>query len=141
MKTEKVVISFIAIAIGLFVAGVAFYFYQKSKTVSLTQTATITKTSPTSTPKSSLFLIIDEPTDEDVIDAKTVKVSGKTIPNATIIISTTITQEVVRPAKNGSFSVTVTIEDGQNLIDIISIAPTGEEIQDARTITYSAENF
>lgn len=141
MKTEKIVISFIAVAIGLLVAGVAFYFYQATKTVSSTPIPTLNQPSPTKMSKSALFLTVDEPTDEEVVSIKTVKVAGKTIPDATVIIITTITQEVIRPAKNGNFSATVTIENGENLIDVLSIAPSGEEAHQVKTITYSTENF
>lgn len=141
MKTEKVVISFIAVAIGIMVAGVLFYFYQASKTVSEEKQTTIKASSPTPTPQSSIFLTIDEPNNESVVETKTVTVAGKTVPDATVVITTTITQLVVKPAKNGNFSVTVTIEDGENQIDVLAISPTGQEAHEVKTITYSTENF
>lgn len=141
MKKEKIVISFIAVLIGIFVAGIAFYLYQSTKTIPDSQTKTITVTPPTPTASASIFLSIDKPTDEEVVSTKTIIVSGKTRPDATILISTSTVDQVITPARNGNFSATVTIGDDQNLIEIMAISPTGEETKITRTVTYSTESF
>lgn len=141
MKKEKIVLSFVAVLIGILVAGVAFYFYQEGKTIPTSETNSKAKIQPSPTPKSTIFLALETPENEAVFDKKTIKVAGKTVPEATIIISTDTQDQVVTPASSGSFSTTTTIGDDQNIIVITAIAPNGDEQQLTRTITFSTENF
>ncbi len=142
MKAEKIVICFIAVAIGILVAGGAFYFYQKTKTIPDVQTKTTTiAAKPLPTSKPSVSLTVEKPKDEEVFDSKTVTISGKTNPKATIIITTDSNDQVISPAQNGNFSTTQTIEDGQNRIEITAISENGEEVTVVRTVTFSTEAF
>jgi hypothetical protein len=141
MKKEKVVLSFIGVIIGLIFAGIVFYFYQSTKTIN---TAGETKTksfSPSPTPTSSLYLIINEPEDEKVSENKIIKLSGQTVTDATIVIITKSGQEVIKPTSMGTFTTTLTLEEGENLIKIIAFAGNGESTTIERTITYSTEDF
>ncbi len=143
MKKEQVVLSFIAILLGLLVAGIAFYFYQSTKVIPPSKTKTITITPPIEKNKtsSSIYLSLDSPKDEEVVDSKTVTVSGKTTPDATVLITTNASDQVITPAKNGSFSTTVTIENMENQILVKAISPNGEEIDAIRVVTFSTESF
>ena len=141
MKQERVILSFIMVLIGLLVAGVAFYLYQGTKKVSSSKT-TITAPSPTPTPLSpSVYLNIDNPIDESVTDNKTIKVSGKTVVGATVVILTSANQQIVEPSSQGDFSTTITASDGQNLIRVTAFGPDGQSVTVQKTITYSTENF
>ena len=145
MKLEKVILSIIGVFFGLLVAGSAFYFYQSvmnhpkqsDKKVAGINTA---KT-PTPSPTPSFFLNIDNPKDESVVDNKTVSISGKTIPSATIIISTASDDQVLSPSSQGDFNTTETIDTGENQLIFTAIAPNGEEVKKTVTITYSTESF
>lgn len=141
MKKERAILSFIAIGIGLMFAGIAFYLYQGTKTIpSNSKTVAIEKPVPTPE-KSSLFLTVNEPDDEKVYNKKVINVSGKTIADAVVIILTDSDQEVIRPTKTGEFSTTMTIEDGENNLEITAIAPNGEDKIVRQTVTYSTEEF
>lgn len=141
MKAEKIVIAFIAVSVGILVAGIAFYLYQATKILSPAKTKIISISSPTSTPTPSIFLTVDHPRDEEVSDKKTITISGKTDSSATIVISTQSTDQVITPASNGNFSTTLAIDDFENQIEITAIAPNGEEARIVRTVTYSTESF
>lgn len=141
MKTEKIVISFIAVFVGIVVAGIAFYIYQSTKIISPTKTKTVSITPPSPTPKATIYLTIAAPTDGEVFDKKVITVSGKTVPGSIIIISTDISDEVVSPTSTGDFSATVTIDDGGNTLHVSAIAPNGEQTSQIRTVTYSTETF
>lgn len=141
MKTEKVILSFIAVLIGLLVAGVAFYFYQSTKTISQSQIKSISLNIPTPTPKSTFFLTIDSPQNEQVVDQKTIQITGRTAPGATVAVVTNLSEQVATAAQNGNFSTTITIDNGENIVNIIAIGPNGEEIQVAKTVTFSTESF
>lgn len=142
MKKEQVVLSFIAVLIGILVAGVAFYLYQSTKTISKTQTQNQKSLiTPSPAKAQTVILSIDTPRDEDVTDKKTVIISGKTSPDAIVVITTGIGDQVINPVSNGSFSATVTIDNGENLIEITAITPNGQETKVMRTITFSTETF
>lgn len=141
MKTEKVVISFIAVAIGILAAGIIFYLYQTTKTLPSSKIKTVSITPPSPTPALTIFLSLDKPKDEEVFDTKTITISGKTVKDAVIVISNDSTDQVVTPASNGNFSTTTLLEDGQNQIEITAIAPNGEETKITKIITFSTENF
>lgn len=142
MKKEKLILSFVATFFGLLVAGIAFYLFQATKTVPNTpNTKTISFTSPTPTPVPAISLTLNQPKDEEVVSNKVLIVSGKTQSNAVVIVITESSDEVVAPSTNGSFSTTVNLDDGQNILEIIAIAPNGESIAIKKTVTYSQEEF
>jgi hypothetical protein len=141
MKQERVILSFIMVLIGLLVAGGLFFFYQSTKTVSPSTTTIVNRITPTPTPKPKLYLSLNQPTDEQVVSNKTLSISGKTNPGATLIIITGADQQVIQPSTQGDFSTTITLDDGQNLIEMHSILPSGETIMIRRTVTYSTEDF
>lgn len=137
-------LSAVAVIIGILVAGLAFYLYQTTKTLPSSQTKTVAlrNTSASSpTPKPTIFLSVEVPKDEEVVDKRTVTLSGKTNHDAIVIISTQSDDQIITPSTNGSFSTTITIQEGPNLIEITAMAPNGEEATVKRTITFSAENF
>jgi hypothetical protein len=96
---------------------------------------------PTPTPNNEYFLTIENPKDEAVVNSKSVTISGKTSPNATIIVSTATNDQVVTPAENGNFTLNDTIGNGTNLIQITAVFPTGEEKTETRTVVYTTESF
>lgn len=144
MKAEKVLLSFVAVLVGLVAAGLAFYLYQATRTVSSSKTKPIIiAPSPTQAPlsdKEHLFKI-DNPKEEAVFDKKLITVSGKTISGATLIVATEDADQVVKPAQNGNFTLTMTIPDGTSIMQITAIFPDGTEKKEIRTVTFSTESF
>jgi hypothetical protein len=140
MKQERVILAFIAVLIGLLVAGLAFYFYQSTKTISSNQII-LNAPSPTPTPKPTAYISLNQPSDETVVTNKTFIISGKTNPDATIIIYTSSNQATIQPSSQGDFSTTIILDDGGNLIKLMSVLPGGETTTMQRTVTYSTENF
>ncbi|HEX8931876.1 MAG TPA: hypothetical protein VF810_01850 [Patescibacteria group bacterium] len=143
MKAERVILSFVAVIIGLIAAGAAFYLYQmtkivpdKDKTLSL-----ITKMSVSPTPDSANLLTVDAPKDEAVFDKKVITISGKTRSDATIIVNSEDDDQVIKPAANGNFSITQNIPNGTSILHITAVFPNGEENTVTRTVTFSTENF
>lgn len=141
MKTEKLVLSFIATLFGLLVAGLTFYLFQAAKTVTPNHTKTISFVSPAPTSIPSVFLTVDRPKDEEVVTSKILVVSGRSTSNAVVIVITETSEDVMAPAENGDFSTTVNLDEGQNVLEIISIAPNGESVRIKKTVTYSQEEF
>ena len=141
MKTERVILSFIAVLVGILVTGMAFYLYQSTKKPTPPNTKIITLSEPTPTPAQSVLLSIKSPTDEEVITKKIVSITGTTEKDATVVIVTPVDQEVLTPASSGNFSTTVNIDDGQNFIEITAISASGQETKMTRTVTFSTEDF
>jgi len=144
MRAEKIILSCIAIIVGLLVAGIAFFIYQSTKTIppSKLPKITISSSSPTiAQENSNMFLSVDQPADESVTDSKTLTINGKTNPENTIIINTPIEDQVITPAQNGNYSITATIDTGENQIVLTAINPNGEELRKILTVTYSTEQF
>lgn len=141
MKQERVILSFVAVLIGLLAAGLAFYFYQSTKTVSTPNQITLNAPSPSPTPRPTVYISLTNPDDETIVSSKTLTISGKTNPGATIIIYTTSDQQVIQPSTQGDFSTTLILDSGENLLKITSILPSGETTNLYRTVTFSTENF
>lgn len=141
MKTEKIILSFIATLFGLLVAGIAFYLFQTYRKPVTPNTKTVSIVSPSPTPLPSIFLTVNKPKDEDVLTSKILAVSGKTAANAVIVIISDSSEDVITPSVNGDFSTTVNLDEGQNILEIIAIAPNGESVTIKKTVTYSQEEF
>lgn len=141
MKKEKLILSFIAVFFGLLVAGIAFYLFQTTKTVPNANSKTIFLASPTPIAAPSISLTLDRPKDEEVVNSKVLVVSGKTQSNAVVVVVTDSSEDVISPSANGDFSTTVNLTDGENILEVTSIAPNGESITSKKTVTYSQEEF
>lgn len=142
MKSERIILSLIAVFIGLLVAGGGFYIYQMTKQIPRDKADTITiKSHATPTPSSTGYLTIDTPKDESLTDRKTITISGKTIIGSTIIVSTEAGDQVVKPTTTGTFNVTETIDTGTSIISIKAIFPDGNEQTIQRTVSYTTEDF
>lgn len=142
MKKEKIVLAFIAATIGLLVAGILFYIYESTKTVSTSRLKTVTSSPQNEKPlAANIFLTLDKPTDESVTNTKVVEISGKTKSDATVVAITSVDEKIIAPAADGTFSTTINIDDGENIIEITAIAKNGQEEKIIRTVTFSTEQF
>lgn len=141
MKAERIILSLIAIFVGLLVAGAAFYLYQMTKQVAPDNNSITIKSHPTPTSNSGDFLVIESPKDESIADRRTITISGKTLPNATLIISSEESDQVVKPTTTGTFSVTQTIDSGVNIISTTAVFADGTEQTLKRSVTYTTDDF
>lgn len=140
MSKEKIILSFVAVLIGLIVAGAGFYFYQSTK-LPLEKQRSEVAVNPSPTPAPKVALALDEPKDEAVYDNRVVKVSGKTDPDAVVVILTDSDEQVLTPSTTGEFSTTTNIDKGANVIKITAIAKNGDTNTIERTVTYSTDSF
>lgn len=143
MKAEKIVLSFVAILVGLVAAGIAFYLYQTTKTLPNSEVTPLAAIiSPTPADADDKYLLsLETPRDEEVFDKRSVTIKGKTLPGSTVLVSSDSEDEVVTPADDGSFTLTKTIPDGTSILRITSIFPDGYEKTEIRTVTFSTESF
>jgi len=136
---ERILIVFIAIAIGLIVTTLVFFLYQQARSIDNVQDSTTRSVSPT--PNSSHLLIVDEPQDESLSNKRSIQVKGRTNPENTIVVSTNQEDVAAKPAPDGKFSITITIDTGANIIVTRALTSNGEILSDTRTITFNTEEF
>ena len=144
MKAEKVILSFVAVFVGLVAAGFAFYLYQSTRVLPADKAQPLgmkTTMAATPTPVDTDVLSIDSPTDEQVFDKKVITIKGKAVKDATITVSTEDGDQVVKPSDTGDFTLTQTIPDGTTVVQISAIYPDGQEKKLDRTVTFSTESF
>ena len=141
MRKEKIILSTSAALIGILVAVVGFFLYQETRKVNPSEIKKITIKSPSPTPQGTIFLTVDRPRDEEVVDERVIIISGKTIPNAKIVVATQGNEEAAVAAGNGNFSTEITLDTLENIIEVIAIAPNGEVAKVKRVVTYSTESF
>ncbi len=141
MKKEKIILSIAACLIGILMAAAGFYFYQTARKLNPSEIKKITIGGPSPTPESSIFLTVDKPRDEEVVDKRIITLSGKTIPDAKLVVLTQNSEEAAVAASNGNFSTEITLEKDENIIEINAIAPNGEVARSKKVVIYTTENF
>ncbi len=143
MNKEKIVLSMVAILLGLFVAGGAFYIYQMTRTISDTPPPITFNSTPTPSEieNNKNFFIIESPKEEEVFNKRIIDIKGKTVKDATLIISTATIDQVVKPNANGDFSLTHTLEDGVNILRFTAVFSDGTEEIQSRIVTSTEEEF
>lgn len=147
MRKEKVILSFVAALVGILVAGIAFYFYQSTKEVSLPDIETMVEEekdatpTPTLSPKDKDGLTITKPNDEAVVEDASITFTGKA-PKDSIILVVSDTDSVLAVASSkGEFSADFQLAKGVNIIHFTAFLPDGKEKSIIRTVTYSIESF
>lgn len=145
MKAEKIILSFVAVLIGLIAAGIAFYLYQMTQTVPNSQNKPLTVAQKSitisPTPENGDFINLDQPSDEAVSSQQDITVAGTTTKDATLIISTENGDDVITPAGNGNFTTTETIPQDTSILQVVAVFPDGTEQKVLRTVTYTTEQF
>jgi hypothetical protein len=138
---ERLIIVFIAVAVGLLITTLLFFLYQQTKiSPQANEKSGITQT-PVKSIENAVPLTIEEPSDFAISDRRTIQIKGKTNPKNTLVVSTNQEDVVTTPAADGKFSISITIDSGSNRILTRAIDPNGEETTDVRMITYSTEEF
>ncbi len=140
MRIEKIILAIVGVVAGLFVAGIAFYIYQTTRTISPTTIKTITLASPTPSP-SPVLLAVQSPSNGQVSTSKIVTVSGKTDPQATLVVTTDTTDTVISPSAAGDFSLSLTLQTDENRILVTAILPNGQETQQTITVGVQSNDF
>jgi hypothetical protein len=83
---------------------------------------------------SGFYLLILSPNDNSVVDNLEVPVSGMTAPSAIV----TVNGVLASVEEDGSFTTTIVVEEGPNLIEVIATDPNGEERSAVLAVVYFA---
>lgn len=86
--------------------------------------------------QATLFLEITQPQDGAQVSTSAILVTGKTIPNAVVSISVDDKLEMAEVDRDGEFSVTVTLEEGPNFIEVVASDQEGNEKSASVAVIY-----
>ena len=82
-------------------------------------------------PETGFFLTVTQPADNSIINVDRVKVGGRTIPGAVVSIN----EEITSADAQGIFAVTITLEEGPNIIEVIASNEEGNEARTSLIVT------
>lgn len=99
------------------------------------------KGGPVTSAPVSLNLEVSEPDDNVLSFLSSIIISGKTAPDATVLISTGDSDKVIVPKKDGSFSTVLNLNEGVNSITIVTFDKTGDQRSITKTVYYSKEKI
>lgn len=94
----------------------------------------------TSKPK-SFTLTLDQPADETLTFQGSILLSGKTSPHLQVLISTDTDDQVIESKLDGSFSVTLNLDEGVNTIKVVAFDQIGDTRETERLVYYSKEKL
>ncbi len=89
----------------------------------------------------SLRIDLDQPDDNLLTFQSSLIVSGSTLPNLLVLISTQSQDSVVESKKDGSFSTVIQLEEGVNNLTVTVFDQGGDSRSAERTVYYSKEKI
>ncbi len=87
---------------------------------------------PPEMPKTGFFLTVTEPADNSIINANKVEVGGHTSPGAVVSVN----GELAEVDEEGNFTMTVVLEEGPNIIEVIASDLEGNEESHTLVVIY-----
>ncbi len=96
---------------------------------------------PLTTPFKSLRLDLDHPGDDSLIFKDSILVSGRTNPVSNVLVFTDSQNMVIKSKPDGSFSTTLSLDEGVNRITVAVFDTTGDSKEVQRIVYYSEEEI
>ena len=90
-----------------------------------------TPKTPPQVPQPGFFLTVTQPADNSIINADKLEVRGHTTPGAVVSVN----GEMAVADTEGIFAVTLTLEEGPNIIEVIASDEEGNEARTSLTVT------
>lgn len=108
-------------------------FYGTSLGAMGAQNLVITPTPTQAPPLNQIGLSVTSPVNNAVVTNPKVTVSGHTVPGADVGIN----DMDIKADTNGNFSTTITLDEGENTIDVIASDADGNASEQMLTVTYN----
>src|SRR5260221_12115750 len=129
----------IAAAALVIVLGGACFLYKISRRVKsgkllTTNDNTSSNNSVPANLETSMAIDSISPSDGQTVTTRSIRLSGKTFPNAEVSINEVDT----KADQEGNFSAKINLDDGDNLITIVANDQSGNFVEKEITITYSS---
>lgn len=112
--------------------------FKKSSTTEISPTpATSDEITPTPETNSNKQLTIDSPEDNSIVSVSKINITGITVPNSIIIITTSSNSFNNKSDESGKFDIPIELESGANFIKVTSIDSEDNQTEIPLIITYS----
>jgi hypothetical protein len=134
---KLLLIFFIVIIIGAGALG-GYYFYNQIKPSS---NNTQLMNEPVTSAPVSITLEVSSPDEDTLSFEPSVLISGKTVANSPVLISSKSSDLVVTSKSDGSFSTLMDLSEGTNNIQITTFDKNGEKKDINRAVYYSKEKI
>lgn len=142
---ERIIIVFVAVIIGLVLTTVGYLLYQSfqnpSQNNSEPQQQTVNQPTATPSPDMSFYVTITEPKNESITNKRTITINGTTNPGNTVIVSSNQDDVIAEPKEDGTFSTSITINAGSNIIIARAMNSEGDIVEYSSVVTFVAEDF
>lgn len=140
MRKEVLIAIVIGFALGLIITYGVWTANKALKETAPKKEAPAQKTeeqlpTPTSTPQD--LLIITSPEDNFLSNKEKIDVSGKTFPQATVVILYEEGEKIIEADEEGNFQSEITLVGGTNEITISTYDKDGNEVSKTLTVVYS----
>lgn len=138
LSKKQFIISHILILIaGLFFIFGLYYILN----IQYKQTQKPFEAGPVTSKPKSFTLDLDQPSDDTLNFSSQILLSGKTGPNLEVLISTDSSDQVITSKSDGTFSLTLDLNEGVNNITVTAFDSTGDSRFAERTVYYSKEKI
>jgi len=141
MRKEVIIAIIIGSLLGLLITAGVWWTMRSPQVVSERQENLSISPSPSpkisSAPQDSLFLEISQPEEGDIFDHEEIKVNGKTLPEAVIVLIYSEGESIINAGKEGNFEATVSLSGGANQIKITAYDQLGNQKTKNLTVVYS----
>lgn len=140
MKKEVLIAIITGFALGLLIT---FGVWTANRAIKKTpEPETLVSPTPQaeSTPtaeSSEISLTIYSPEDNFLTDQEEIEISGKTASQAVVVIIYPEGEKILEADENGDFSTMITLDGGDNEIEITAYDQGGSEIKKTLTVVYS----
>lgn len=110
--------------------GISYFLEQQNKSTILTTPAMATL------PAGELTLDITNPTEAMVVQEKLIKISGKTLPNTSLVVFGALDSKMGLSDENGNFEVEFELAKGTNTLTVAAVSGDGREKTVTADVTY-----
>jgi hypothetical protein len=119
---SKLIIIIVAVLLLAGAAGGGYWYY-----MNMSKTEPVVQATPTPTIVQPLTLELESPTDGTIVEGSTLTVTGKTLPNTTVVFYTETAEGSAQSDASGNFSGTITLTNGINSLVVTAFGEDGEE--------------
>jgi hypothetical protein len=113
--------------------------YQNSdsntQTTTTTSLSTGTPTELAITTGSGITLTVSHPQANQTVKTGSIRVSGKSVPNADISIN----EKDLKADTQGNFSTSINLDEGENIITVVAVNEFGKTAEKDITVTYQVQ--
>ena len=117
--------------------GAVLWIRKSAQPPATSQLAQVVSHTPAPLP---LFLELTSPKSDELAVGEEIIVSGRTLPNITVLIYTDTDQTSLESDANGQFESTVSLDEGSNTLTVTAFADNGDEFSESIDVVYDPQS-